>query len=326
MCYPGGGDQPTITDANLVMGRIPPALIGGGIRLDAARARAGIAELGKRLGSPMSVESLAEGIIEIANWNQANRIRQMTIQRGIDPREFALLSFGGSGPAQSPAVMELLGMKACIVPRDPGNLSAFGLLAVDWRTDHIATRVTHEDALDPHRLERTYAQLERDAVDTLRRDGIDPANIRLVREADVRYVGQSMEVRVQAPGGAIDATFAPTLAEAFHAAHEKAFGYSYRGKQKVEVVNFCVSGFGLIDRPQLPKLAATGAAAAAQSRRKVYFGGAFVDTPIYARSALPAGTHIDGPAVIEEFGSTTVAFPSQTLTVDPHGIMIVRKG
>jgi N-methylhydantoinase A len=308
------------------MGRIPPALIGGGIRLDAARARAGIAELGKRLGSPMSVESLAEGIIEIANWNQANRIRQMTIQRGIDPREFALLSFGGSGPAQSPAVMELLGMKACIVPRDPGNLSAFGLLAVDWRTDHIATRVTHEDALDPHRLERTYAQLERDAVETLRRDGIDPANIRLVREADVRYVGQSMEVRVQAPGGAIDATFAPTLAEAFHAAHEKAFGYSYRGKQKVEVVNFCVSGFGLIDRPQLPKLAATGAAAAAQSRRKVYFGGAFVDTPIYTRSALPAGARIDGPAVIEEFGSTTVAFPSQTLTVDPHGIMIVRKG
>jgi N-methylhydantoinase A len=326
MCYPGGGDQPTITDANLVMGRIPPALIGGGIRLDAARARAGIADLGKRLGSPMSVESLAEGIIEIANWNQANRIRQMTIQRGIDPRDFALLSFGGSGPAQSPAVMELLGMKACIVPRDPGNLSAFGLLAVDWRTDHIATRVTHEDALDPHQLERTYGQLERDAVETLRRDGIDATNIRLVREADVRYVGQSMEVRVQASGGAIDAAFAPALVDAFHAAHEKAFGYSYRGKQKVEVVNYCVSGFGLIDRPQLPQLAATGAAAAAQSRRKVYFGGAFVDTPIYARSALPAGARIDGPAVIEEFGSTTVAFPRQTLTVDPHGIMIVRKG
>jgi N-methylhydantoinase A len=326
MCYPGGGDQPTITDANLVMGRIPAALIGGGIRLDAARARAGIADLGKRLGSPMSVESLAEGIIEIANWNQANRIRQMTIQRGIDPRDFALLSFGGSGPAQSPAVMELLGMKACIVPRDPGNLSAFGLLAVDWRTDHIATRVTHEDALDPHQLERTYGQLERDAVETLRRDGIDATNLRLVREADVRYVGQSMEVRVQASGGAIDAAFAPALVDAFHAAHEKAFGYSYRGKQKVEVVNYCVSGFGLIDRPQLPQLAATGAAAAAQSRRKVYFGGAFVDTPIYARSALPAGARIDGPAVIEEFGSTTVAFPGQTLTVDPHGIMIVRKG
>ena len=137
MCYPNGGNEPTITDANLVLGRIPPALIGGGIALDADRARAGLAALARRLPGNMSAEQLAHGIIEIANWNQANAIRQMTIQRGIDPRDFALLSFGGAGPAQSPAVMDLLGMKACIVPPNPGNLWAFGLLAVDWRTDHI---------------------------------------------------------------------------------------------------------------------------------------------------------------------------------------------
>jgi N-methylhydantoinase A len=325
MCYPNGGDQPTITDANLVLGRIPPALIGGGIPLELERARAGLRELGQRLGSAMSVEALAEGIIEIANWNQGNKIRQMTIQRGIDLREFALLSFGGSGPAQSPAVMELLGMQACIVPLNPGNLSAFGLLAVDWRTDQIATRVTHEDALEPQSLEATYRRLEDEAADTLRRDGIDPANIRLVREADVRYVGQSMEVRVQASAGRFDAGFVPALVDAFHAAHEKAFGYSYRGKQKVEVVNLCVSGFGLIDRPQLPKLAATGAAAQPKSRRRVFFGGTFAETPIFERDTLPAGARIEGPAVIEEFGSTTVVFPGQHLTVDPHGIMIVRK-
>src|SRR6266481_7910000 len=123
MCYPNGGTEPTITDANLVLGRIPPALIGGGVALDAARSREGLATLAKRLPGAMSVEQLAHGIIEIANWNQANAIRQMTIQRGIDPRGFALLAFGGAGPAQSPAVMELLGMTACIVPRDPGNLS-----------------------------------------------------------------------------------------------------------------------------------------------------------------------------------------------------------
>src|ERR1700685_759602 len=137
MCYPNGGDEPTITDANLVLGRIPPALIGGGIRLNIARARDGIAELALRLPGRMRPEELAAGILEIANWDQANAIRQMTIQRGIDPRKFALLSFGGSGPAQSPAVMNLIGMKACIVPPNPGNLSAFGLLAVDWRTDHL---------------------------------------------------------------------------------------------------------------------------------------------------------------------------------------------
>src|ERR1700723_1762231 len=128
MCYPNGGQEPTITDANLVLGRIPPALIGGGIRLNVARARDGIAELASRLPGKMSPEQLAEGIIEIANWDQANAIRQMTIQRGIDPADFALLSFGGSGPAQSAPVMELMGMKTNIVRPNPGNPSAFALL------------------------------------------------------------------------------------------------------------------------------------------------------------------------------------------------------
>src|SRR6516225_4739468 len=205
MCYPKGGAEPTITDANLVLGRIPGALIGGGIALDAGRSRAGLAELARRLPGTMSVEQLAEGIIEIANWNQANAIRQMTIQRGIDPRRFALLAFGGAGPAQSPAVMELLGMTACIVPRDPGNLSAFGLLAVDWRTDRIITKVMHEDAIDLATVASLYAGLEKDAVDSLERDGIDLARIRVTREADIRYAGQSMEVRVAAPAGAVDA-------------------------------------------------------------------------------------------------------------------------
>src|SRR5262249_20327931 len=164
MCYPNGGAEPTITDANLVLGRIPSALIGGGLALDVSRSGAGLAALASRLPGAMTVEQLAHGIIEIANWNQANAIRQMTIQRGIDPRGFALLAFGGAGPAQSPAVMELLGMRACIVPRDPGNLSAFGLLAVDWRTDFIITKVMHEDAVDLATVASLYASLERDAV------------------------------------------------------------------------------------------------------------------------------------------------------------------
>src|SRR6266704_1326725 len=187
MCYPNGGAEPTITDANLVLGRIPPSLIGGGVALDAARSREGLATLAKRLPGAMSVEQLAHGIIEIANWNQANAIRQMTIQRGIDPRSLALLAFGGAGPAQSAAVMDLLAMKACIVPPNPGNLSAFGLLAVDWRTDHIVTKVMHEDAIDLDEVAARYDALEREAVATLERDGIEASRIRLVREADVRY-------------------------------------------------------------------------------------------------------------------------------------------
>ena len=323
MCYPNGGQEPTITDANLVLGRIPPALIGGGIRLNVARARDGIAELALRLPGKMSPEQLAEGIIEIANWDQANAIRQMTIQRGIDPRGFALLSFGGSGPAQSPAVMDLIGMKACIVPPNPGNLSAFGLLAVDWRTDHIVTRVTHEDSINVATVADIYQNLGRDAVATLEQDGIARERIRLAREADVRYAGQSMEVRVPAPTGAVDAAFIAGTIDAFHAAHLKAFGYNYAGRQKVEIVNFCVSGFGMIDRPAIPKLGV--ATEAKPGSRPVYFGGALHDTPIYDRSTLPAGFRLDGPAVVEEFGSTTVVFPGQWLKVDERGILIVRR-
>jgi N-methylhydantoinase A len=324
MCYPNGGSEPTITDANLVLGRIPPSLIGGGIALDIDRARGGIAALAARLPGRMSVEQLASGIIEIANWNQANAVRQMTIQRGIDPRAFALLSFGGAGPAQSAAVMDLLAMKACIVPPNPGNLSAFGLLAVDWRTDHIVTKVMHEETIDLADVAARYGALEREAVATLERDGIEPSRIRLVREADIRYAGQSMEVRVTAPGGVVDASFLAGLIGAFNSAHLKTFGYNYAGRQKIELVNLCVSGFGLIERPRLPKLAARTGNFAPKSARPVYFGEQYQDTPVFDRASLPPGGRVNGPAVIEEFGSTTVIFPGQYLEVDPHGILVIR--
>jgi N-methylhydantoinase A len=306
------------------LGRIPPSLIGGGIALDVERARGGIAALAARLPGNMSVEQLASGVIEIANWSQANAIRQMTIQRGIDPRAFALLSFGGAGPAQSAAVMDLLAMKACIVPPNPGNLSAFGLLAVDWRTDHIVTKVMHEETIDLADIAARYAALERDATATLMRDGIESSRIRLVREADVRYAGQSMEVRVTAPGGAVDGSFLAGLIGAFNAAHLKTFGYNYAGQQKIELVNLCVSGFGLIERPQLPKLATREGKPTAKGRRAVYFGSGFQETPVYDRASLPSGGRVNGPAVVEEFGSTTVVFPGQYLEVDPHGILVIR--
>jgi N-methylhydantoinase A len=322
MCYPNGGDEPTLTDANLVLGRIPPALIGGGIPLDGERARAGLEKLAARLPGKLSPEQLAAGIVEIANWDDANAIRQLTVQRGIDPAGFALLAFGGSGPAQSPAVIELIGMKTCIVPPNPGNLSAFGLLAVDWRTDFMVTKVMHEETAELAAIAAIYAALETDAAATLEKDGIAPTRIALMREADVRYAGQSMEVRVPAPAGKIEEKFMAGLIEAFHAAHLKTFGYNYAGQQKVELVNFCVSGFGRIDRPKIPQIKTTGAPK--QTSRKVYFDAVYRDTPILDRASLPAGFSFTGPAVIEEFGSTTVMMPGQHLTVDPHGILIVR--
>jgi N-methylhydantoinase A len=213
------------------------------------------------------------------------------------------------------------------VPPNPGNLSAFGLLAVDWRTDQMVTKVMREDAVDLSEVASVYRMLERDAVEMLQRDGIATDRIRLVREADVRYAGQSMEVRVQAPAGPINETFLVDLLAGFHAAHDRTFGYHYSGQQKVEVVNFRVSGFGLIERPQIPQLTLEESKPTERrSVRPVYFNGAFHDTAIYDRSSLPAGRHLAGPAVIEEFGSTTVVFPGQTLSIDPHGILIIRSG
>jgi N-methylhydantoinase A len=325
MCYPKGGDRPTITDANLVLGRLPSALIGGGIVLDVARSREGMAALSAGLKAGMSVEEIAAGIIEIANWNQANRIRQMTIQRGIDPREFALLSFGGAGPVQSGAVVQLIGMKACIVPPSPGNLAAFGLLAVDWRNDQVVTKVMTEDKVVLELVAELYAGLERDAVSRLEQDGIARDRIRLVREADIRYVGQSMEVRVVAPSGEIDASFVASLIDAFHAAHRRTFGYDYKGEQATEIVNLRVSGFGMIERPSLPKMKPSGTKAAPKGERNVWFDGAMHETKIYDRAALPVDTNLEGPVIVEEFGSTTVVFPGQTLTVDEYGIMILRQ-
>ncbi len=348
MCYPGGGDEPTITDANLVLGRIPATLIGGDIQLNVDRARAGLGRLGAELG--LDAESLAAGILEIANWSQANAIRELTIRRGIDPRGFALMSFGGSGPAQSPAVMALLGMEATLVPPNPGNVSAFGLLAVDWVTDHVLTRVFYESDLlagDSARansvdaIDDIYRQLEAQAQAAFVRDGIPKDRRFMVRHADLRYAGQAWEVRIEAPAGTIDGDAVAEMLARFHRRYERTYGYHYRGEQEVELVNFAVFGYGRIERPTLragqghgpdtpdgPAPDGNGDAAAGAavptSERAVWFGNGFRQTPIYHRSRLGAGAVIAGPAVVEEFGSTTVIFPEQRAEIDAHGIMIIR--
>ena len=190
----------------------------------------------------------------------------------------------------------------------------------------MVTRVMSEDRIDLAAIADIYAGLEADAVRRLQADGIAKGRIRLVREADLRYAGQSMEVRVVAPGGSIDRGFVDALIDAFHAAHRRNFGYDYKAEQKIEIVNFCVSGFGMIERPSLPKLAVkTGAKAQPKGRRPVYFDRSMRDTEVFDRATLPPGTQIAGPAIVEEFGSTSVVFPGQALHVDDHGIMVIRQ-
>jgi N-methylhydantoinase A len=240
-----------VTDANLVLGRIPPHLLGGEVPLEPAAAAAGLEALGSKLG--LDLVAVAAGVLEIAAWNQANALRQVTVQRGLDLRDFVLCTFGGSGSLAVCRLLELLGLPAAVVPRDPGNLSAFGLLTVDVRNDEVQTAVARHADLDVAAVAATFADLEARAARSLDAEGFPRPAHRYRRSADLRYFGQAFEVRVQVPDGPVDRALTDTTVAAFHDAHRRLYGYSFRDDptQQVEWVNLRVTGIGPIRRPTL---------------------------------------------------------------------------
>ena len=311
MCYGQGGREPTVTDATLVLGRVPPHLLGGEIPLEMALAQQGIAELAASIG--LDPHRTAAGVLEIAAWSQANAVRQVTVKRGLDIRDYVLVAFGGSGPLQAGKLVDILDLQAALVPPDPGNVSAFGLLTVDVKNDYVTTAVQRDDLLDLDVLNASYARLEQQARDALAAEGFTSNAMRVIRSADMRYFGQAWEVRVEVPDGPIDRACADLVVERFHAAHQQTYGYSYVASpdQRIEWVNSRVMGIGPIRRPVIqprPRTLEGGAERACTGHRPVYFEG-FVDTPIFNRQQLQPGDCLDGPAIVEEFGSTTVVFP-----------------
>jgi N-methylhydantoinase A len=323
LCYGRGGVEPTVTDAHLVLGRIPPHLLGGEVRLDAAAAEQGLAALGEKLS--LDLTAAAAGILEISAWNQSNALRQVTVQRGLDVRDFALTTFGGSGSLLLCRLIDIVGVRLGVVPRDPGNLSAFGLLTVDVKVDHVQTYVARHDALDLSTVDRQLDRLRERAAAALTAEGFTSAEQRFRRSADLRYYGQAFEVRVPLADASFDSAAADDAVAAFHDAHEALYGYSLRHKpeQKVEWVNLRVTGIGPIRRPPLRPWRV------GQSRpvgeRPVCFDDHFAPTPVFWRSSLPAGTVVDGPAVIEEYGATVPVHPGFTARVDEWGNLIVRR-
>ncbi len=322
MCYGNGGSEPTLTDANVLLGRLPPYLLGGEIPLDTERARSGLAGLGRNFD--LSAEQLAAGILEIADWSQVNAIRQVTVKKGLDPRDYALVPFGGSGPLQAASVASLLEVSNVVVPPHPGNVSALGLLAVDLKSDFVTTVVQREDRLDVAALRSVFERLDERAQNGLEEQGVPTEQRRTIRALDLRYFGQAYEIRVDLVGSSIDeASVAETVAR-FHDAHQRLYGYTYRGTQTVEVVNARISAIGLTARPPLqPASHGAGSAASPSERRPVYFEGRFTDCPIYARMDLEAGCVVDGPAIVQEYGSTTVIHPHQRATVDRYANMVI---
>ena len=194
LCYGKGGTEVTITDAHVVLGRIPPHLLGGEIPLDVEAARAGVEALAAELG--LTPEACATGVLEISAWNQANALRQVTVKRGLDVRDFTLTTFGGSGSLLLCRLMDVLGIPTVLVPPNPGNVSAFGLLTVDVKNDYVQTHVALADALDPATVAATYDELAGRAAEALAKEGFPPEEHQFVRTADLRYFGQAFEVRV----------------------------------------------------------------------------------------------------------------------------------
>ncbi len=326
ICYTRGGTEVTVTDAHLTLGRIPPHLLGGEIPLDVAAARRGVAALAADLGLP--VEDCARGVLEISAWNQANAIRQLTVQRGLDVREFTAVTFGGSGSLLLCRLIDILGLPAVLVPRDPGNTSAFGLLTVDVRNDYVQTAVTGHADLDLTRVAAGYQALEQRAGDALDVEGFGRDDQLYRRSADLRYSGQAFEVRVDVPGGELTGRVTDEVVGRFHDEHEELYGYCYRDQPRhgVEWVNLRVTGIGPVCRPELRRQPPGDGDArrAATGSRPVCFDD-WIDTPTYWRPDLAAGDTVAGPAIFEEFGSTVPLHPGFAATVDSYGNLVVRR-
>ncbi len=326
VAYGRGGSEPTVTDANLALGRLDPArFLGGAMKLDADASLAAIEE---RIAKPLGLDPLvaAAGIIRIANANMERAVKVSSAERGYNPRDFSLVAFGGAGPVHAAAVAREVGFPWVLVPEAPGVFSALGLLVADIRHDFVRSHVGRVDEVDREVLARLYGELEALGAAALEEDGIEPGRRALQRTADLRYVGQAYEVNVPAPSGVVDEAALADIVARFHAEHQRLFAHSSPG-DPVELVSLRLVAVGSVRAPDLSERPAGGAAAPRESR-PVYFeeSDGFVDCPIYERAGLTPGAELDGPAIVEQMDSTTVVHPGQAASVDAWGNLIIGTG
>jgi N-methylhydantoinase A len=327
--YGRGGTQPTVTDANLVLGRLDgESFLGGQMQLDVEAARRAIADLARRLG--LDELDAAEGVLTILNSNMANAIRSRTIQKGIDPRQFSLVAFGGAGPLHGAEVAALLSIPEVIVPPHPGITSAVGLLTTDHKYDSIRTEFQVQGELDVPRLDRDFRELEDGLARRFGEDGLAADQVAYARSADLRYVGQGYELRVAVPAGPLDEARIATAFEAFHRQHEAEYGHSFR-QSPIEIVNIRVGGIGRMPKIGRPAVTRGHSVEEARTRRgRCVFRVAgkleAFDTAFYQRRLLPFDTPIHGPAVILQTDSTTVVPPGWQARAESSGNLILTSG
>jgi N-methylhydantoinase A len=321
-CYGRGGLDVTITDANFYLGRLPEQLAGGTVHLDRAKAEAALAALGERVG--LSPLDLASGIIQIGEMNMADAIRQVSVQKGRDPRLFRLVASGGAGPLHACALAEILSIPEVIIPPVPGIGCSLGALVSDVREDYVMTEIQRESDANVDKIIGLFVELEGRALAALDRQGFAEADRHIDRAADLRYRGMRTELTVPVATGPLGAAAIKAMFDGLHAAHESAYGYAYEDVQQVELVNLRVAGIGRmrgVPPFQAPDIAA---AAEATGSRKVYFADAgWTDAQIYDRATLGAGSVVDGPAIVQQYDSTIVIQPGERATTNAHGYMLV---
>ncbi len=319
-CYGWGGTEATVTDANVIAHRInPDYFLGGRIKLDVERARAALAPLAESLG--VDHEDAALGVIRIANANMIHLLKLVSVRRGRDPREFAIVAFGGGGSMHACALAAELRVPRVIVPPYPGHFSAWGMLASDLRHDAVQTRFTRSDALQADELAGLWRTLEERLLATFAEEGLDAEQVTFVRSADMRYAGQEHTVNVPISDGKNGGS--EEVERRFHELHDQL--YTFRLTSPIEFVNFRLTAFGAVRKPELPRISTNGdAQAALKGTRDVDFDElGRQESRIFERSRLGAGTELEGPAVIEEPAASTVVFPGQRLRVDEYGNLII---
>ena len=328
VCYGQGGTEPTITDANLVLGRLSPDyFLGGEMALDVEGARRAIeTQCAEPLG--MGVMEVALGIVEIANSAMVGALRQVSVQRGHDPRDFMLVAFGGAGPVHANRLAAELEIPTVLVPPSPGTTSAMGLLVTDIKHDYSVALIQRADRLDFEATGESFQRMRAEGEEALSQEGVAADDTGFVHQADMRYVGQSYELTIPLPGGGLSPESLAGVIDRFHQEHDRAYGFKADG-EPVEFVALRLSAIGSISRPRAREISGSGGdlASALKASRAVYFAesGGAVDCAVYDRYGLGPDFDISGPAIVEEVDSTTVIHPGYRAAVDRYGNLFLRR-
>ncbi|HEY3186404.1 MAG TPA: hydantoinase/oxoprolinase family protein, partial [Solirubrobacteraceae bacterium] len=325
LCYDLGGTEPTVTDANVILGFLNPReLAGGAVKLDAARAHEVFeARIARAMGLPLAEAAYGAHVIAASNMMRA--IRAVSSERGRDPREYALFAFGGNGPLFAAGMAGQLEMRRIVVPPAPGLFSSFGLLFADVEHHYVRTWRRLVRGIQPESLGEVFGRMEAEARAQLTADGFPADAIGIRRSADCRYEGQSFELTVPVSSGPFDAALLTGIEEAFGREHERTYGHRAGPDEPVEIVSLRVVGLGIPDRPRVPdvlRVDRSGPGRAGGARR-VYFGPelGWRETPIIDRPEL--ATPREGPCIVEEYDATCVVPPGARAALDAHGNIVI---